>query len=168
MRKLQWLLIVALVGACDDDDDFEDIVEDEFDIDADGIDDFDDNDIVVVNVDVWRANIDATFSGDAINGVGIVSQTIGEQSFTAAVRIRSDVSDAVRPWHVHFGTCATGGGIVGDDAAYRRLVMDNDGTATSSATIGVALDPRAPYHINIHESDAAFNTIIACGDLVLL
>jgi hypothetical protein len=30
-----------------------------------------------------------------------------------------------------------------------------------------ALDPEALYHVNVHESNAQFTTLIACGDLIL-
>ena len=39
--------------------------------------------------------------------------------------------------------------------------------ATANARIDFALEEDDAYHVNIHESDAAFDNIIACGDLVL-
>lgn len=164
MRKAGWLMIAALVCACDDDDDELQIV----DTDGDGIPDIDDqDDMTPANVIEWRATIVGTGQYSQLSANGIVRQTVGVQLFTAEVTVRGDVANAVRPWHVHFDTCGTGGGIVGEDRAYPRLMTGSDGMATSTVRIPVALDPAASYHINIHESDAAFNNIIACGDLVL-
>ncbi len=164
MRKAGLLVIVALVCACSDDDD-DDL--DFIDIDGDGIpDDIDDD--FPDNVTVWRANIVGTGAFSQLTGDSVVRQVEDEVPFGATTTIRGDVANAVRPWHVHFGTCATGGDIVGDDLAYPRLMTGSGGMATASARIPVDLDDDVAYHVNIHESDAAFDNIIACGDLVLV
>jgi len=165
MRKAGWLVIGALVCACSDDDD--DIFIDDFDdIDADGIpDDIDDD--LPDNVSVWRATIAGIGNFSQLTGDSVVRQIDNGTPFSATTTIRGDVTNAVRPWHVHFGTCATGGEIVGDGLASPRLTVGSDGTATASVRISCDLDEDDAYHINIHESDAAFDNIIACGDLVL-
>ena len=165
MRKAGLLVIGALVCACSDDDD-ELVIDDFDDIDGDDIpDDIDDD--FPDNVSVWRATIAGTGDFAQLAGDSVVRQADNDSLFSASTTIRGDVAGAVRPWHVHFGTCATGGDIVGDDLAYPRLTIGSDGTATASARISFDLDDDDAYHINIHESDAAFDNIIACGDLVL-
>jgi hypothetical protein len=74
-------------------------------------------------------------------------------------------ANATHPWHVHHGTCATGGGIVGDAAAYPPLRTSAAGAATATAQIGVQLVPGNDYHVNVHRSPQALNQIIGCGDL---
>lgn len=147
-------------------------------------DDDDDGDIIVVPPDdtggdtggdqtptvfEWHANITTNdIYRWQLSGAATVLQNEGDTAFTASIDIRNDVPGAARPWHVHFGTCATGGGIVGDDAAYPRLANDGAGASSTTVTIrNIALDPAASYHINVHESDALFTTLIACGDLIL-
>lgn len=167
MRKTGWLVIVALVCACDDDD-FDDIddLDDIDDIDADGIpDDIDDD--FPDDVTVWRAAIAGTGDFSQLTGDSVVRQRDDELPFNASVTIRGDVANAVRPWHVHFGTCGSGGDIVGDDLAYPRLNTGSGGMASAAARISFDLDEDEPYHVNIHESDAALQNIIACGDLVV-
>jgi hypothetical protein len=117
----------------------------------------------------WRA---AIISNDvlqwSVTGSATVLQVAGNTAFTASISLRNDLTGTARPWHVHFGTCATGGGIVGDDAAYPRLSIGTDGAAAATATIrNASLDPAALYHVNVHESNAQFTTLIACGDLIL-
>jgi hypothetical protein len=167
MRKLGWLVIFALVGGCDDDDDdLDDLTGDN---DDDGIPndvDGDDN-TPEGDVNVWRATLGATGADPEITGAAAVRQPIGEQAFSAVLTLRRDLSGISRPWHVHVGTCGTGGGIVGDPALYRPLLAGEDGTATTSAVIRVGLEVGAPYHVNVHESAEALESIIACGDLAL-
>lgn len=104
----------------------------------------------------------------SVTGAATVLEVAGNTSFTANISLRNDLTGTARPWHVHAGTCATGGDIVGDDAAYPRLSIGTDGAASATVTIrDRALDPAAQYHVNVHESNAQFTTLIACGDLIL-
>jgi Cu-Zn family superoxide dismutase len=166
MRKLGWLVIFALVGACDDDDDLDDLAGDS---DGDGIPNDMDNDDNTPPDDVseWRATLMPTGANADLAGNAAVRQPMGEQAFSAVVTLRGDLSGTPRPWHVHFGTCETGGGIVGDPAAYLPLRAGEGGTATNTAVIRVGLELEAPYHVNVHESAEALEMIIACGDLVM-
>lgn len=83
----------------------------------------------------------------------------------AAINLVGGQAGATHPWHVHRGTCATGGAIVGDPAAYPPLRPNSAGAATATALIRVQLVPGEDYHINVHQSPEALNQIIACGDL---
>jgi hypothetical protein len=151
MRYLPAVLVagVALFGCDDDDDD----------------DDFGDDGVVSPRT------MATAFTGvpgfQQIQGDAMVTWTPGDQLFNAVASISGDAQGLVRPWHVHFGTCATGGAIVGSDAQYPRLVIGADGTATAAVDVRYELSPNVPYHINFHKSDAELDTIIACGDLLL-
>jgi hypothetical protein len=68
---------------------------------------------------------------------------------------------------VHVGNCGSGGAIVGTDGAYPRISVGNDAAGVSEIQIRVGLDPLAQYHVNVHQSDAEFTRIIACGNLLL-
>jgi hypothetical protein len=70
------------------------------------------------------------------------------------------------PWHVHDGTCDTGGPIVGDAAAYPPLMVGADGRAEASARLlGIKPNEAKKYHVNVHRSPTDLATIIACGEL---
>jgi superoxide dismutase, Cu-Zn family len=111
----------------------------------------------------------ATIAGNPgwenLNGESRVAWTPGNSQFLASIELDGDAPAALRPWHVHFGTCGTGGGIVGPPADYPPLMIASDGSASASARIDVALDVNAPYHVNVHLSPAEMATLIACGDL---
>jgi hypothetical protein len=70
------------------------------------------------------------------------------------------------PWHVHDGTCATGGPIVGDASAYPPLMVGADGrTEANARLVNLKLNEAKKYHVNVHRSPSDLATIIACGEL---
>ena len=155
MRYLAAVLVagVALMGCDDDDDDDDDDIGDDGD-DGGGV----------------QRQMSTAFAGvpgfQQIQGDSTVTWIPGDQLFHAVATISGDTQGMVRPWHVHFGSCASGGAIVGSDAQYPRLVVGGNGTATAAVDIRYEL-ANVPYHVNFHKSDAEFDTIIACGDLAI-
>lgn len=83
------------------------------------------------------------------------------------VTVRGDLPSGSYPWHIHVGTCADGssGPIVGDPDAYPPLQPGQEGVHTATANLGVSLDPDGSYYVNIHASEEAMTTILACGRL---
>ncbi len=70
----------------------------------------------------------------------------------------------VHPWHIHEGTCSSGGPIVGDPSAYPVLQPDAGGNASATVALDVGLSTDADYHVNIHQSPDD-DTVVGCGDL---
>lgn len=70
------------------------------------------------------------------------------------------------PWHVHTGTCGSGGEIVADATAYPILEPNARGNASATATLDIELDPEADYHVNLHASPDDLGTLVGCGDLI--
>jgi hypothetical protein len=115
---------------------------------------------------MWHANIVGNDIYGSLAGEGFVTELGDNQGFTATVELHGDIPGTVRPWHVHVGSCGTPGApIVGADTAYPRLQTTAEGTSAATVNINVPLDSGA-YLINIHESDAQFGTLIACGNLI--
>jgi hypothetical protein len=110
----------------------------------------------------WSATIDSR-NKSGLRGTASVHSAV------AGSMIRIAISGAAannhHPWHVHRGTCDTGGPIVGDANAYPALHIGSDGTASGSITIGTALNDDVTYHVNVHRSAAQMDVIIACGNL---
>lgn len=142
----------ACLGACDDDDDDDLIIGGEGD------------------VVVWTADIFGIAPFQFVGGTAEVDHELGTFEFGATAEIFGDTPGAVRPWHVHFGTCASGGDIVGLDSDYIPFVIDAAGGDLVSVIVPEPLDPNGLYHVNFHLGTSAedFGVIIACGDLFLL
>jgi superoxide dismutase, Cu-Zn family len=116
----------------------------------------------------WQAQLSGAVGWEHLGGEATVVFVPGTGSFVAGAELTGDQPGAVRPWHVHFNTCAAGGGIVGQDGDYPRLVVGSDGRATATVAVTQPLQVGALYHVNVHLSNAELATIIACGDLVLV
>ena len=100
---------------------------------------------------------------------GEVEMVAGKTPGTTAVEVSvaRDAAGAVRPWHVHVGSCAKGGPVLGAAAAYPTLRVNGKGAAEGEATLRLALPDSGSYYVNIHESASAMAKIVACGDLLL-
>ena len=100
---------------------------------------------------------------------GEVEMVAGKTPGTTAVEVSvaRDAPGAIRPWHVHVGSCAKGGPILGAAAVYPTLRVNGKGAAEGEATLRLALPDSGSYYVNIHESASAMAKIVACGDLLL-
>ena len=110
----------------------------------------------------WSATLRPQ-NNSSVSGTAKLQTALAASAVT--VTISGATPNAHHPWHVHSGTCATGGPIVGSATAYPPLHVASNGTATASASIGVALNEEQKYHINVHRSETEMNVIISCGNL---
>jgi hypothetical protein len=92
-----------------------------------------------------------------------------EEGNPSRSRAQVDIANAVpggdHPWHVHVGQCGSNGPIVGPAASYRSLEVGDDGKATATADLPVAMPTSGQYYVNVHASTNNMGTIIACGNL---
>lgn len=112
----------------------------------------------------WHASLQST-NGTDMSGRATVSPNPG--GATATVSLERATPGDVLPWHVHTGTCASGGGVFGPASAYTPLTVTGGGNASGTASLPSMLDPTQHYHVNIHKSPSDMGTIIACGDLAI-
>jgi hypothetical protein len=157
MRSLSLFAILLLFAGCAPDDpappadpdanDME-IADDGYDVDA----------------AEWQANLQGRSGFEGVSGSATAHVRDGRTHVEASVS--GAPADGTHPWHIHEGTCASGGGIVGDADAYPPLEIGDDGQASAEADIDVALQDGASYHVNVHASPDDLGTIVACGDLM--
>jgi hypothetical protein len=114
---------------------------------------------------LWQTTLLAQPGFEGVTGNATASVATGQTTSTAT--IANAPQGGVHPWHVHAGTCGSGGPIVGEANAYPPLQVDAGGNATATATIGVALQSNQPYYVNVHLSADELDTIVACGNLIL-
>lgn len=111
----------------------------------------------------FSANLQGQPGFEALSGTVMAHVLDGQTHIEISISGASP--NAAHPWHVHAGTCATGGPIVGAADAYPVLAVDAAGVAAAEATIDVRLDPAAAYHVNVHGAPGDLATIAACGDV---
>ncbi|HEX2094241.1 MAG TPA: hypothetical protein VHG28_17690 [Longimicrobiaceae bacterium] len=112
--------------------------------------------------EVWNARI-ADRGGSGITGTSRV--TVREDHTIATLSISGGRSGGVHPWHIHEGTCATGGPVVGPASAYPPLNVASNGQASAEAHLMLQLNEAQSYHINVHASPTEMGNIVACGAL---
>ena len=113
----------------------------------------------------WSAQLSSR-AGTTVQG-SATSRSVGfggAGTATASIDVRGATVGARHPWHVHSGTCATGGPIVGEANDYPLLEIGTDGTDEATAGIEAGMSDEQSYHVNVHRS-ASDLTVIACGDL---
>ena len=142
-------LAVALLGACDDNEDIG-VIGGEAD------------------VVIWTADIFGLAPFQYVGGTADVTYELGTFDFGATAEIFGDNPGSVRPWNVRFGTCASGGDVVGLESDYLPFVVDGAGADVVSVIVPEPLDPLGLYHVTFSLSLDNQDIVIACGDLFLL
>jgi len=111
----------------------------------------------------WDAQLQGQGTFTEVRGTARANSGFGQTG--VAVSIAGAPAGGTHPWHIHQGTCASGGPIVGAPDAYPSLRPGTDGRADGAARISAALAHDREYHVNIHASPADLGTIVACGEL---
>jgi hypothetical protein len=97
---------------------------------------------------------------------GTVRASVEGDNTTTTIRVSGLPPRAHMPWHIHEGTCETGGPIWGDPNAYAPLHVGDDGTAEGTARlVNIKLNEARKYHANVHASATNMGTIVACGNV---
>ena len=112
----------------------------------------------------WSGNVAGRGTFTAVTGT--VRAHIEGDNTTATIRLSGLPPRGHHPWHLHEGTCETGGPIFGSPNAYAPLHVGDDGSAESTARlINLKLNEARKYHANVHASPSNMGTIIACGNV---
>lgn len=114
----------------------------------------------------WSAKIAGT-EGGAITGDATMKPTADGKGTEVSVMLMGDAAGATRPWHVHIGSCAKKGGVLGGGAAYTPITVDASGHGMTKATLALPSPDTGSYYVNIHESAGNMGKIVACGDFAM-
>ena len=112
----------------------------------------------------WTATLQS-MAGTNVTGTASAMAGTSAGTTMAEVTISGAPANGEHPWHIHSGTCASGGDIVGPPTDYMPIRADASGNGTSTATVNVAAPTSGDYHVNVHMSPSDLKTIVACGDL---
>lgn len=106
----------------------------------------------------WRARL-VPAAGSKVQG-GAIAEARGSDSTRFTITIRDAAPNATFAWHMHSGTCASPGGVVG--SGYPELHSGPGGTAEAAVTLAVAAPASGSYLVQVHGPTGA---PISCGEL---
>ena len=112
----------------------------------------------------WSGTITAN-NGGKITGDASMKPTADGTGTEVNVMLMGDAASVTRPWHVHIGSCAKGGGVFGGGKSYTPIATDASGHGMTKAILAVPTPDTGSYYVNIHESAGNMGKIVACGDL---
>jgi hypothetical protein len=103
----------------------------------------------------------------AIGPHGSVVLEPGKRPNSTRVRIviSGDTPGALRPWHLHAGTCGEQGPIVGPEQSYARIRINARGNGVAVIELPIPFPESGALFVNVHESLKAMETIVTCGQL---
>jgi hypothetical protein len=115
----------------------------------------------------WKASL---FTPSELAGAMQVRGTAtwardGDAASLVTVNISNATPGGLHPWHIHRGRCGDNGPVVGDAAAYKPLAVGENGSASATARLNVALPESGDYYVNVHALATNMGTIISCGNL---
>jgi hypothetical protein len=111
----------------------------------------------------WKGML-MPMNGSTVSGT-VTVRPISDAQTQATLTVAGAPAGGVHPWHVHSGSCAQMGAIVGPPTAYTAVAAGADGTGTVVVTLPFATPSSGAYSVNVHASPSDMGTIVACADL---
>jgi Cu-Zn family superoxide dismutase len=112
----------------------------------------------------WQGEIRPE-SGTSVAGSVMLAPAATAGQSSATVTLTGAPANGTHPWHVHSGTCAEKGPVVGAPTAYPPLTADSTGAARTEATLPFATPTSGSYSVNVHMSPTQMGMIVGCADL---
>jgi hypothetical protein len=116
----------------------------------------------------WHANLatPAELAGAVqMNGSASMAPGGSDGGTTVVLDLANATPGGLHPWQLHRGQCGLDQGAVGSADLYRPAKVDNDGHATSSATLPLTTPTTGNYFVTVRASAANNAVTVACGNL---
>jgi hypothetical protein len=114
----------------------------------------------------WKATLDPQ-NGSKVSGAAEVKAK-GSDSTMMLVKIKNGTAATTYAWHMHNGTCAAGGDVVGVATAYPQITTDSAGEGRSETSLAVAPPATGSFSVHVHAPSTDSKQVgqtVACGDL---
>ncbi len=115
-------------------------------------------------MDRWTATLEPQ-NGTSVTGTASVMPGTAAGTTMVEISVMGAPPNGTHPWHIHAGTCGSGGDIVGPPAEYPPLTVDANGAGSATATVNMAAPTTGDYYVQAHMSPTDLGTIVACGNL---
>jgi hypothetical protein len=89
----------------------------------------------------------------------------GTNATVATVSIANASPKGEHPWHLYRGHCGDQGDPIGTGNTYPLLKVANNGTATATTTLPLALPTTGSYYVVVNASETNGQAVVACGNL---
>ena len=130
----------------------------------------------VVQVTTRDANMNSRWHGQLTSPANLAGavQMTGQISFTpdknpdntnVAIVLSNASPGGLHPWQAHRGQCGADEGVFGSESNYNPLKVDENGRASSSATVPVMMPREGNYYVSVGASAANPTMIVACGNM---
>jgi len=109
--------------------------------------------------------------GNAVGPHGTVVVEPGAKPNHTLVRvvISGDTPGAMRPWHLHSGTCGgddpAAGPIVGPEQAYAPIRINARGNGVAVVDLPIRFPEMGDLFVHVHDWTKSMRRIVACGQL---
>jgi hypothetical protein len=116
----------------------------------------------------WHANLatPAELAGAVqMNGSASMAPSTKSGNTTVLLNLANATPGGLHPWQLHRGQCGADQGVFGDADLYRAAKVDNDGHASSSATVPITTPTTGSYFVIVRASAANNAMTVACGNL---
>jgi hypothetical protein len=110
----------------------------------------------------WTAVLTPT-AGSKVSGNAVV-EALGPDSTRATIRLSGAAPGSEIPWHIHSGACGAKGQILGNASGYPALKARQDGSASGTVTLPVAMPASGEFVVTVHKSKTDMAPA-ACGAL---
>jgi hypothetical protein len=96
----------------------------------------------------WRADL-IPKNGSTIQGSAEIDGK-GPDSTRMEIKIKGGTAQTEYAWHLHSGACATDGPVVGDKAAYPKLMTDASGAGEIDVTLAIQTPATGDHSVHVH------------------
>lgn len=116
----------------------------------------------------WRATLvtPAALAGAVqMNGTATMQPGRKSEDTNFSLGIANATPGGIHPWQVHHGQCGADEGVVGSDASYKPIKIDDDGRGSANASVRMPTPTSGRYFVTVQASTVNPETIVACGNL---
>jgi hypothetical protein len=96
----------------------------------------------------WRADLMSKNGSTVVGSAEIDAK--GTDSTRMEVKIKGGTARTEYAWHLHSGSCATDGPIVGDKMAYPKLMTDSSGAGEIDVNLAIATPVSGDHSVHVH------------------
>jgi len=117
----------------------------------------------------WSTDLAPHLGDTGPHGTVVVEPGAKPNHTLVRVVISGDTPGAMRPWHLHSGTCGGEGRgvgpIFGPEQSYARIRINARGNGVAVVDLPIPFPETGELFVHVHESTKRMRHIVTCGQL---